>query len=292
MKARKTALTESEIASISWPESRIAELVQVLAKESNLRTTAAASPAAGHTHNAENQDIGSIIEGMTTRLGLQAQLVETPYAEVDELLSNCAPALLPTSTNNSRHFLAVIESRRSELLVLGPDYKRRKIKTEGLSAFLRREVELPVLAEIDSLLDEASVPRRRRAKAHASLLKRRLTHVCPCQCWLLRHASSADFWQQLRANGIPLRIVAFFATHVIRNLLWIASWWIIGKGALQGRLDFGWLGLWVLVLGSISADARDRYGGAGACAEGAPESRGPRERQALGGSGTPGEPRR
>ena len=34
----------------------------------------------------------------------------------------------------------------------------------------------------------------------------------------------------------------------MQYLLWLLAWWMIGQGALQGRLDPGWLLAWALLL--------------------------------------------
>jgi ATP-binding cassette subfamily B protein len=36
--------------------------------------------------------------------------------------------------------------------------------------------------------------------------------------------------------------------HLLEYLLWLAGWWLVGQGILQGRLDRGWLFGWVLLL--------------------------------------------
>jgi hypothetical protein len=36
--------------------------------------------------------------------------------------------------------------------------------------------------------------------------------------------------------------------HAVQYGLWILSWWLLGRGALAGRLDRGWLLAWILLL--------------------------------------------
>ncbi len=52
----------------------------------------------------------------------------------------------------------------------------------------------------------------------------------------------------MRALNLPSRFIFFVATYSAYYLLWILSWWLVGKGALEGQLDPGWLMAWVLLL--------------------------------------------
>ncbi len=38
------------------------------------------------------------------------------------------------------------------------------------------------------------------------------------------------------------------AAHLAQYLFWLASWQILGKLSLEGRMDRGWLLAWVLLL--------------------------------------------
>ena len=42
--------------------------------------------------------------------------------------------------------------------------------------------------------------------------------------------------------------MALVASHALGYVLWILSWWLLGRGALEGRLDRGWLLAWGLIL--------------------------------------------
>jgi ATP-binding cassette subfamily B protein len=80
------------------------------------------------------------------------------------------------------------------------------------------------------------------------VLERRLAHESVGHAWVLRLAPGAAFYHQLRCAGLTLRLGALVAAHTLQYVLWILSWWMIGRGALQGRLDTGWLLAWALML--------------------------------------------
>src|SRR5207249_7764286 len=67
-------------------------------------------------------------------------------------------------------------------------------------------------------------------------------------CWLLRLPARASFWQQLCHVRLPQRLLVLVGAHVVQYGCWLLAWWVVGQGALQGRLDRGWLMAWALLL--------------------------------------------
>jgi ATP-binding cassette, subfamily B, bacterial len=59
---------------------------------------------------------------------------------------------------------------------------------------------------------------------------------------------SLPFWQQLRQTAVVRNFVALLATHALETTLVLLAWAAIGKGALSGRLDSGWVIAWGLCL--------------------------------------------
>lgn len=67
-------------------------------------------------------------------------------------------------------------------------------------------------------------------------------------CWLLRLTPGAGIWQLSRQEHLPGRLLLLIGAHALHYLLWLFSWWMVGRGALQDRLDLGWLMAWALLL--------------------------------------------
>ena len=70
-------------------------------------------------------------------------------------------------------------------------------------------------------------------------------------CWLLRLPPGASFWQQMCQAHLPRSFFALIGAYTIQYTLMIFAWWVIGRGALQGHLDIGWLLAWALLLLSV-----------------------------------------
>src|SRR5262249_1060083 len=67
-------------------------------------------------------------------------------------------------------------------------------------------------------------------------------------CWLLRLPADTSVWHQLRHVGLWQRLLALLGAHAVQYSLWLLSWWLLGRGALTGRLDWGWLLACILLL--------------------------------------------
>jgi ATP-binding cassette, subfamily B, bacterial len=72
-----------------------------------------------------------------------------------------------------------------------------------------------------------------------------LDHVDPL---LGTVAPNVSFWQQLRTTGLVNRFVGLLVAHGFETLLLLLAWTAIGRGALSGRLDSGWVVAWGLCL--------------------------------------------
>jgi ATP-binding cassette subfamily B protein len=82
-------------------------------------------------------------------------------------------------------------------------------------------------------------------------MDRRLATVVVGHCWLLRLDPASPFSRQMTAAGIWKRIVLLAATHSAQYLLWLLGWWIVGAGALSGRVAYGLLIAWCLLLATL-----------------------------------------
>lgn len=241
--------TIDDLDNLSWPISRLGEAIEVLAHKSGLSTQSIESPSPPDGLALDDDEaIGKWIEAVASCLGIEAEPTESPYADVEQLVRSAGPALLRIPGEDEPRFLALLKGGRRVVSLIGPDLAVHRLQSEAVRAALCGELEAPLVAEVDQLLAEAGVPERRRARARTAILRERLGPARIGGCWLLRLPPSASFWRQMRHARLPRYFFTFIGTHAVQYTLWLLSWWLVGRGVLQGRLDRGWLLAWALLL--------------------------------------------
>jgi ATP-binding cassette subfamily B protein len=67
-------------------------------------------------------------------------------------------------------------------------------------------------------------------------------------CWLLRLPAGAPVGRLARQARLSWRLLTLLGLQTVQYLVWLLAWWLIGCGALAGRLDVVWLLTWALLL--------------------------------------------
>ena len=111
--------------------------------------------------------------------------------------------------------------------------------------------EAPIADEIDQLIEMAGIPKDRRNTVRAAMLRERLGKERLGGCWALRLPPATRFWQQLMYARLPRRALLMLGVFILVYGLEILGWGVIGQGALDGRLDAGWLTAWALLVLSL-----------------------------------------
>jgi ATP-binding cassette subfamily B protein len=68
---------------------------------------------------------------------------------------------------------------------------------------------------------------------------------------MLRLPPTTGFWRQLSQAQLPRRVVLMLTVFTLVYGLEIVGWSLIGEAALNGRLDYGWLSAWALLVLSL-----------------------------------------
>jgi ATP-binding cassette, subfamily B, bacterial len=239
----------ADLTAFSWPVSKLGEALEALAHTCGLTPTAIEPPAPPHgLRQGADEALTRWIEAAAGCLGLEAEPVDAPYAEVEQLVRRAGPALLRWPGPGEPRFFALLGGRRRAVSILGPDRVVHWLQLEVLRTALCQTIELPLVAEVTRLLDEAGVPKRRQARARAAILRERLSPARVAECWLLRLPPGAHLWDQVRHARLPRHLFGLIGAHAIQYFLVLLSWWMVGRGALEGRLEWGWLLAWALLL--------------------------------------------
>lgn len=229
----------------------MSEALETLARVSGLPLARAEFPAsAAMPDGVDSQD--RLLEAAASWFGLEVEPTDVRYGEVESLLRRAAPALIKVKTEDDERFLALVRGRRRSVTVVCPQHALHRLPLRKVRAALCQKFELPLLEGVGKLLTEARVPRRRHRRAREAILREQLAGVRFSDCWLLRLPPETNFVQLLRHAGIWRRLLTMTCAYALLYLLWIIFWAVVGRGALQGHFDEGWLMAWSLVLLSIA----------------------------------------
>ena len=244
-------MTNSELENLRWPISQLGEAMQALARHCNL------SERAGEISNPPTAlrldqpvALNEWVETAAEFLGFEAEAVQSSYAEVEKLAQSAGPALLQLPGGG---IMAVIKSGSRRATIIAPDLKLRRVPVATICSVLRRPHEVKVEGEVERLLIEAGTPRRRLSRARAAILREQLGQRRITGGWLLRMAPGASFWRQLSEAGLPRSLALVSGLRLIHYALLMTAWYVLGRGALNGQLDQGWMiGMGVITIDSGS----------------------------------------
>jgi ATP-binding cassette subfamily B protein len=234
-----------------WPAARLGEALELLARRGGYRPRGVAvePPPAG----AGGAELGAWLEAAARWLGVEAEPVDTPYADAEALARGAAPALLRVDAADGPRFLALAGGGRGTVTLLAPDLSRRRVPAEAMRAVLCAGVEAPVEGEAARLLDEAGIAPRRRPAARAALLRHLLASARVGGCWLVRPGGSAPLAAHLGGPRFTRRVAGLLGAHAFQYVLFVGSWWLMGWVALTDRFDAAWLLLWLLLFSTVVA---------------------------------------
>jgi ATP-binding cassette subfamily B protein len=163
------------IDPLAWPVTRLGEAMITLARRQgwHIRNTVAPVSPGGIEPGA-GEALGVWLETAATWLGLEAEPVEVPYAEVAALLRGAGPTLLRLPGREKPGFLVLLGSQRRRVLLLGPDLTVHRVAIESVRTALCHGVEVPLQDEVAQMLHVVGVPRRHQARTQRALLDERL----------------------------------------------------------------------------------------------------------------------
>jgi ATP-binding cassette subfamily B protein len=237
------------LAASSWPAARAGEALEAIASRCGIAARPNSTPVIPAA--LDDEQLSDWIEACGEWLGVEIQAATLPYAGLAEALQSAGPAMLRIGSGPETHLLLIVGRESRRLLLLGPDLRLRRAAADQVASALAEEIEQPVAVRIDRMLDSSGVKPRRKAKVAKAILRDRLASRQIGGCWLLRLPPDASFWRQLRQVRAPARAAALACANFAQDLLWISAWWVLGAGALEGRIDRALLTAWLLLLATM-----------------------------------------
>jgi ATP-binding cassette, subfamily B, bacterial len=241
---------DETLAAISWPLRQLGDGLAALAVAA-LQPSAQVLDLPASVLNGSEETFAHWLDWAGDTLAIELEEVEAGVADLGSLLKVVYPAMVRVRGSQGPLFVLIVARRGDELVVLAPDRRRRRLSIETLQQHLTAPHTASQHREIDKLLGVAGVKAARRPAVAAAMAHARLGATPVDGIWSLRQSPSAPFGAQLKGLRLPLRLAGVTATMIALYGLEITAWGIIGGSILSGRLDFGALAAWSLLLVSM-----------------------------------------
>jgi ABC-type multidrug transport system fused ATPase/permease subunit len=202
-------------------------------------------------NSADNTEprIGEWIEAIASSLGMEAEPTSIRYPDVEQFIRCCGPAVLTIASDVAPRFIvAVGQCGRNWIRIIGPDLREHRLPQRRVRDALCARIESSLQDEVNELLTNIGVSQRRQARVRRAVLRQRLRAIQLGGCWMLRLPLNAPFSLHARRSGMLRRFAALLVACSSFTILRLVSWWMIGRGVLNGQLDKGWLIAWTLLL--------------------------------------------
>lgn len=242
------------IAEFLWPLHRLAEGVEELARQTGLR------PASGEPLSLPQSVLEGGIDELDhwfswagDRLGIDIDAVASDAHVVGNVLLGVGPAVVRIPHETGMFFILLVRARSGRASLIAPDLSRKSCPMEAVRAAICTEIEAPLFRSVDAMLEATGIDPSRRAGVRASVVREHLAGKRVRGFWMLRLPATANFARQLSYEGAFRRLGLMLALFALAYGLEILGWAIIGDAALHGRIDFGWLWAWVLLVISTNA---------------------------------------
>jgi ATP-binding cassette, subfamily B, bacterial len=251
----------SDLEAWLWPLERTGDAIDLLARRAGLAPEQADALVLPEELASSGPDrLDPWVDAIASRLGLEAEMVSFSYPEVERAVGSLAPGLVAVESGGKLALAALVRSAAGRITLLGPSLEERVIPASVLAHRLRTSVDREPRRLTAELLAGAGIPESRRERALGAVLDQRLAQSLVSSAWILRPGPSASFWRTLLLARIPREAYALIAAHAAGWLLFVGAWWMIGRGALEGRADAGWLVAWaLLLLSTIPASAIESW---------------------------------
>jgi ATP-binding cassette subfamily B protein len=234
--------------ALTWPCEVLGEALTALAQAVGLEPRSM-QPFAGVAF-ADARERTAWIEESSAALGFEALPVEVRYAEVAGALSALGPALVlvPFADDRAPRVLVVASSSQRVLRILTPAHRRASLDVEALRERLSAPLEESWRPTVDRWLRVASIAGQRAGRARRALLGEFLADRRIEGLWIVRPDPGAPLGRHWRWMRAPTRASVFLAASLAQVTAGLAAWVLLGRGALDGQVEAGWLLGWFLLV--------------------------------------------
>ncbi len=227
-----------------WPVDRLYESVQRLVRAAGLSRSRIDVPRV----QIDIENIESSIERAAQLVEVESMSAMLDYNRFAEDLKGLAPALIRVDNEGGVFFLAVLSCKKKHAIVVDPSGRERRVGTALLRHLMGSSAESPYEPFVQTVLSTVEPTHRERERIEQALLGKFLEKQKFGNVWVLRGFSGHGLLHQIRTSGLWRRVGVVIALYLLQSLLMAFSWWVVGKNALEGKLELGALIAWGLLL--------------------------------------------
>jgi ATP-binding cassette, subfamily B, bacterial len=226
-----------------WPEGEVGHALAALARQAGMPVSAASTPAP-----RPSGDAPEIVDAVCAHLGLENEEIILYGNRLCDALRSSAPALVHVEGHG---WLALAKVRGRYGHLLPPGLPIRKVPLEDMRHLLCERFAAPHRSSAAQILSRCGIQSRRVAVAVDELVDARLRSQRVGTLYAVRVPPGTDFFRQLRDAGVLRWFTLLVGAHAAEYAFLLAGWAVIGRAALQGRVDSGVLIAWLLLLGAM-----------------------------------------
>lgn len=230
----------------SWPRERLGEGLKALARKSGLPSSDASSDGAPPPPPVSDENLEEWVEASARWLGVEATSLSLPYPELSDFLRAAGPSIVRVSDDR---FVLVVSWKGRGLRALGEDDQLHRLDRDDLARALAQRVDDSATEEVVALLDQVSLSAPDKARSH--MIEERLHDQTIEDIWLLRLPPGASVDDDVKQSHVVGFFAAFLGAYFVDYSLFLTSWWLVGRGALRGHIDWGWLAAWALLFATM-----------------------------------------
>jgi len=233
-----------------WPLDRLAEAVELVGIARGMdRGVDEPEFGGGETSTAVPRGaVGPWLVWAAGRMGLEAVPVSSLVGDLPDLMTHGGPAICEIAHDGAPGFVVLDGRKGRDPVFLCPDHSRLRCGTDDFAVLLTRDLDAAIRPEVDRIVALTALRARRRAAVTNAIVRQRLAGEELRGITMLRPPAAAPFVWQMRQSGVFGRLGAVIGLFVLLYGAEIWGWQLIGGGTLTGRLDWGWLIAWLLLL--------------------------------------------
>lgn len=185
------------------------------------------------------------------QMGLEAEPLQSTYGDATAFLTHAAPALLqlpPAQRGGDAHFVALLRGGARRLQLIAKDGSVHFVRTALLHNALWADIIGQQRVTIGTMLQSVGIASTRRPQVQQAILQEVFGAKARQNGWLLRLPPRVNLWHQAQRAGLVGMAGRLVGAYFAQLLLTIGAWWMIGRSALAGHFELGWLLGWALLL--------------------------------------------